>query len=794
MREWTFRPGDTLPNLVAAADARRCEARYTDDQSWELVLGRGEPPCLALQTTFGLRARSLRIFPRFGLGDSLIHDPADFLGPVIVRLYGPSFLHMRFTPFENVQVIMDIWVASSDSICGSIHVANLKRERYKGRLQLAALLTPAPEGRRMTPETIENATVLAGETSGLCPVLFMTGGAHASIGPYSALELQLELGPEEKRVVQWVLAASKNTANSYQIIRNLLARRWDPEFARQEIISAGLIDISTGNPLWDEAFALAQNTAYRLMLSPNDYLPNPSFVLTRRPDYGYSLLGNGSDYNHLWNGQSPLHAYFLSFFFLPTAPEIVRGLVENFLITQDQNGNIDSRPGLGGQRNHVKAAPLIANLAWRVYLVQQDKAFLEAVLPGLYSFFQSWFTPENDRDGDGFPEWTNSMQTGLEDHPTFAHWLDGSSGLEISTVETPDLAAFLYAEGIALGHIARLLGNKELHLALQKRIHTLHKAIDASFDNHSSIYRSRDRDTHYSEKGRTLGKRKGPGEISVNKRFKIAVRVYISVRTGNEEQRRCQATIHGIAVPSAESQEVLGPGRFRWRPGSGQATSQSVFLQLDRILVEGVEPSDEVVVTTSDYSFEDITCLLPLWAGVPDARRARQMAEKAVLNQNRFGRPYGLPAASVPADANLDPAFLSVHLPWNSLVIEGLVNYDMQAEAAILFSRLMDAVVQSLQREGSFRRFYHAETGAGSGERDSLDGLPPLGLFLQVLGVELIDARKVRISGRNPFPWPVTVKYRGLTVLRQADKTTIIFANGQTITLTDSGSHIIHQG
>jgi hypothetical protein len=622
----------------------------------------------------------------------------------------------------------------------------------------------------------------------------MTGGAHASIGPYSALELLVELGPGEKRVLQWVLAASNTMPDSYRIIRKLLDRRWDPELARQEIVSAGLIDVATGNPLWDEAFALAQNTAYRLMLSPNDFLPNPSFVLTRRPDYGYSLLGNGSDYNHLWNGQTPLYSYYLSHFFLPSAPEFMRGLVENFLTTQDQNGSIDSRPGLGGQRSHVKAAPLIANLAWRAYQVQKDRAFLEAALPGLYSFFQSWFSPENDRDGDGYPEWTNSMQTGLEDHPTFAHWLDGSPGLEISTVETPDLASFLYAEGIALGHIARLLGKKDIHLAVQKRIHTLHKAIEATFDNRSAIYRSRDRDTHYSEKGKSLGKRKGPGEITINKRFKIAVRVYITVRTENEEQRRCQATVHGIAVPSAESQEVLGASRFRWRPGAGQATSQYVFLQVDRIEVEGIEPGDDVVVTTSDYSFEDISSLIPLWAGVPDARRARQIVEKAVLNQNRFGRLYGIPAASVSPDADLDSAYHSVHLPWNSLVIEGLLNYGMQAEAAVLFTRLMDAAVQSLQREGSFRRFYHADSGAGSGERDSLDGLPPLGLFLQVLGVELIDARKVHISGQNPFPWPVTVRFRGLTVLRQAAKTTIIFANGQTVTLTDSGTHIVHQG
>jgi hypothetical protein len=43
----------------------------------------------------------------------------------------------------------------------------------------------------------------------------------------------------------------------------------------------------------------------------------------------------------------------------------------------------------------------------------------------------------------------------------------------------------------------------------------------------------------------------------------------------------------------------------------------------------------------------------------------------------------------------------------------------------------------------------------------------------------------------NPYPWPVTVKYRGLTVLRQKEKTVVIFPDGQTVTVSDSARRIV---
>jgi hypothetical protein len=142
-------------------------------------------------------------------------------------------------------------------------------------------------------------------------------------------------------------------------------------------------------------------------------------------------------------------------------------------------------------------------------------------------------------------------------------------------------------------------------------------------------------------------------------------------------------------------------------------------------------------------------------------------------------------------------------MPWNTLIGEGLLSYGLREEAAGLTARLMAAVIQNLKQEHAFAHAYHATSGAGSGERNPVQGLAPLGLFLDTLGVQIESPRgspgvstglQVVLSGKNPFPWPVTVKYRGLTITRQADQSVIVFPNGQTVTLEDPTDAVVTSG
>jgi hypothetical protein len=225
--------------------------------------------------------------------------------------------------------------------------------------------------------------------------------------------------------------------------------------------------------------------------------------------------------------------------------------------------------------------------------------------------------------------------------------------------------------------------------------------------------------------------------------------------------------------------------------GQGILTGERIYAQLERIVVQGIGENDQVSFFSVGYSRPDCTVLLPLWAEVPEAKRARLMIGKTITSPRRYWRPYGLPAC--PETPRNEDAQIcrSAYLPWNALIGEGLLAYGYRQESAELVSRLMAAIIRNLKTNGAFFHYYHVETGEGVGERNALAGLAPLGLFLETLGVRLLSPWQVRLTGFNPFPWPVTVKYRGLTVLRRKDSTVVTFPDGQTCTITDSSPQTV---
>jgi hypothetical protein len=207
--------------------------------------------------------------------------------------------------------------------------------------------------------------------------------------------------------------------------------------------------------------------------------------------------------------------------------------------------------------------------------------------------------------------------------------------------------------------------------------------------------------------------------------------------------------------------------------------------------VRGLGRKDTVTIRTVDLTSEDHTLLLPIWAGIPEQRRVQSMLIRSILEAERFDRPFGLPALPSLPDPEAEAAGLSVHLPWNSLIGEGLLSYGFRAEAVRLTMHLMNAVIQSLKQNRCFHQRYHAETGAGIGERNSLGGFAPVGLFLRCLGVTILSAEAVRLEGKNLFPWGVTLSYRGLVVVRGPEQTTITFPNGTTTTVTDTDPTVV---
>ena len=786
MRDWSLAPGDPLC-LTLAADSRLSIPDYINDHIWELALGGGEPSALSLRTTYGLRAKSMRIFPRFSENGKSVNNPSDFALPPTIRRFYPNFLIVDYSPLPNIDVSTEYWVPQSNAIGGRVTLANKSNATRKVRLEICALLAPI-EGQSMAPKQMQMVNVLAGETSRLFPILFMTGGPAHGKGPHPSLFLDLELGPGATRQLTWAQAATDTLQASFDLARQVAARPWEAERARLELLNTSqCIDIRTGDKDWDAAFALSQCAGFGLLFPPSQHLLNQSFVSARGPDNGYSPKGDGTDYPSSWNGQTPLEAYYLANI-LP-ASQTAQDLLRNFLTIQKEDGTIDGKPGLAGQRGRYLAAPMLASLAWKVYETKEDIEFIKEVFPYLLKFFQAWFLPEQDEDRDGLPQWKHILQTGFEDNPLFDAWHTWSLGVNITQVHSPALEAMLYKEASCLIKMAEALEQNEILPLLNEHASILRKSIESTWQAQTGLYHYRDRETGSSFAKKVLARQQGSGTITPKLKFEGPIRLLIEVQAQGPAATRPEIRIHQFSTKAAD--EVISSGDYQWRDNGAVYTTQKVYPKLAKIVVKGLGGEDTVTVSTLDFTTEDHTLFTPLWAGLPDEGHAQIMIGRALLDAKRFNRPFGMPACPALSQPEAELVSQAVHLPWNLFACEGLLKYGFRSDAARMFAHNMTAVIQNLKQNRAFYARYHAEKGTGIGERNALSGLAPVGLFLKVLGVEIVSPTRVKIEGSDPFPWDVMIQYKGLKVNRGANKTEVVFANGKSVTVTGAEPTVV---
>lgn len=785
MRTWSI-PPDGPFTLRLAADARFCTPDYTNDHIWELRLGGGEPPALALETTYGLRARAMRLFPAFLEEAGSAMDPEAFASPPVLQAFLPNYLRLAMEPLPGLEVTAEYWVPDSHSVGGRFVLTNRGEHQRSLHLRLHALLRPQQGGEAMGEWQSGGVVALAGRTGGLVPVVFLAGGARVEQAAYPALVLRLELRPGERRAVAWAQAAKENVEASFEAARAVVARPWEAEIARLEMANSGLVEVRTGEPDWDAVLAFSQKVALGSFLGPTRRMAHPSFVLARLPDRGHSARGDGRDYDPSWDGQPAHLAYLMAQAVLPTAPDLAKGLLRNFLAAQNAQGAVDGKPGLAGQRSGFLAMPLLASLAWRIFEATEDRAFLEEVFPRLRSFMDVWFHPEHDRDEDGHPEWDHTVQAGFEDWPAFVRWHRWGQGLDVTKAETPDLAAYLYRELKSLEAMARILGRPEVVAELEARAASVRDCAERGWSEKAACYLPVDRERHASPAGRRLGRGRGEFALEVDGAYDPEVRVLVRCRGAEGLSHAVQVFIHGRSRGARGRVERLTERNFQWFWDLGTATSEKTYAEIERVEVRGLSEKFHTEVRLADFTRQDHTCLLPLWGGFPEPSRLEALVRKALLDERRFWRTFGVPGCSArdrayrPQDR---PGAAGVGVFWNLLFIEGLLEHGYRQEAAELLGRLLNAAAYSLRRDKAFRAFYHPDEPGGMGERDYVGGLIPVNLFLRVIGVRLLSPRKVGLEGRNPFPWPVEVCWRGISVRREGDVSTVRFPNGAEVTV-----------
>ncbi|MEE8357027.1 MAG: hypothetical protein V3R33_06920, partial [Anaerolineales bacterium] len=258
----------------------------------------------------------------------------------------------------------------------------------------------------------------------------------------------------------------------------------------------------------------------------------------------------------------------------------------------------------------------------------------------------------------------------------------------------------------------------------------------------------------------------------------------IEDKSGQGSHQDIKITLHGQDWKGNYRIEKISTSQFRWGENRGWAVSECIYQQLDYVFVENLGVDFRLNIYSPTTAREDIFHILPLWGKTLDTQKVDSLIKNTLTNKDGFWSNYGI--RSIP-----DLGSAAIQLPWNLLIGRSLVHYNKRLLAAELFSKIMNVILINLDESGCFFSAYDAQSGKGLGRKNALEGLVPIGFFLELVGIQFLNEREILIEGEYPFPWPVTISFRGRKILRDQDMTRIDFPGDKTRFIHGSEKEII---
>lgn len=757
-------------SLILVADQRFSTTSPENDNVWELHFENHAP--IALETTFGLRACHMRIFHQITVSGQIINHPAQYFSkPVIDKIF-PNYLSIFGWLITNISIRNDFLIRNNNLITGRIQFSNYSPIDQRVKFDIAAVLKPLNAGYSMKPTIHNLLPVLQGQTETLIVSMVMSGGPMTQGSPFPSLTTDLILPPNEQVNIVWSCTVDSDKIAGIEGARKALNFNWDAEVARVEMVNqANSISIKTGDPKWDAVFHLSQTAAFSLLHTPDDTDQPPRPTPYRNSE---SIHPKGINTSLRNDDLSILQLYHLSQVLLPANAGLVKKLLSNSLSKRSTHFKENfSTP-------KMPLFPLIAQLAFQIYEIDFDLDFLRQVYPVLVQNLLTWFNTDQDVDQDGVPECSSASNIGL----TFNTLADPihTSGEQINPafLESPALAALIIAEYSALKQIERILNEINPAQELDKLLRKTKTGLGKMYQTKNKCFNYRDRDSHESPNAEILFSSKCIPKIAINKTLLETKRLHIILEFEDNPAQPFSLIICGI---DATGQDVLEEFNFRQLfliNDKLSITSKNLYSQLLKIEILGITPLGHLKVQTLGLEQLDISCLAPVLTDLMTEKRLSALIDHNILLDHPAYQ-YGIPENIPTKDQLWKETPNAINFPWNHLILLGLRKHHQNQLSYTLFSRLMSLCVQTLENHHAFFENYNPVSGNPIGYRNALSGLIPITFFLDLVGIKIYSPKKIRISGENPFPWPVTIHFCGLEVHRAGRNTKVTLANGQTI-------------
>ena len=734
--------------LTLAADQAFNPEPDALDVVWQVGLDEGAP--LSLFSTLGLQARSFHIFPQISLNKIPFERIGGFFArPRIDKIYS-NYAKLTVTPQFELEAMLEFWLRSGSCLQGRISIFNHGSENLDVGARLTARLITLQGSSELRPVKQGFQNKLKGQSGNLSINLEIEGGSTTILSPNLALEQNKQLKPGQSLQSLWQCKLQPVPDEAATVDRPFPVN-WDGEIAKIEIANdCRMLQINTALPAWDAVIFSNQNQAFQLLRCDAQNMVRPDRSRSIHSAFTPKLSLGKSKISalELWQILSSL---------IPAQSELAAQIFTDFL--EDALLEHEKNP------QNALPFPCLCDLSWRIHQQIEGKEFLTALYPQLKKLSLAWFSPQHDRDQDGIPEWSKIEQAGLTSLPNFNLLEEEAFPIQINATEQVNLNALLRIELRELQKIAQIAEDSDAIVEIGEHLSVL-DAFLANYENKTNNNTVLDFESGQWQKGELIydGKLDDFGEKAIY----LAKSSRLNLRLKPQIQLKKPATfyLHGENQDGEQVVEAIEPKDLLWLPGSFFYTTKEIYCRIDKISALDLKDCN-LRIHKADLECQDIGLLFTL----PDseAEDDPESSLETSISNYEFG---------IPENLNLEAEEQQVNLGWNLLLLADLIRKGEIVIAFQLLKQLILAQGKQLSQEHNTSDRWDARTGRILASRNTIGGLIPVSLILDLAGIRIYNEDKLSIQGQNPFPGPFKLLYRGLEVIREGKNTTVRFQDG----------------
>jgi hypothetical protein len=736
-----------LHNVTLSPDNRFLPGTSQSNINWVISWSGQGQNVLSLQNFHEKNGLPILQFPKFTAGSKTIQAPGQFYQPIKLEKMFINYLLLTFQPWKGILCSLEYLVADNQGIICRFFFCNRMNAPFSFSLEW--VVNPS-FFKKQQPVLVKNGKLqfIKIESGNQVLLTGMLTAAKPGSESIPLLSHTFCLNSQENSEIMISSGSGKSTDDVYKIIDRMSHDHWQAKVARMEIENkAAMLEISTGHPDWDMAIQFSQIQAQRFIFQFAKKAEDPDF-LTKSSGTSLAFF----DLVHL------THAAGI------WMPEQCKKMLSGYFNQQQED---DPMSWVYPPPHKVLAGiafPMVFVLAADLYGLTGDLQWLTNLYPQLKKYLLAWFTKENDKDQYGCPEWQNAYQAGLDEailHKQYPHLLHPYIYCKF---ENPGLLFLLRNELAQAMTLASIVAAEPDISLWQQKDKQINQQLQRFWLKNKQKYQILDYQIHQNNKTRNIINGKGRLHYKNQVSFKNAVRLQIVLHLQEGYTRPYQGKIIGRTI-NGPQQESIHYAHFIWQNKQAFFVSNNAYTQIEEIQLSGLQEDESWQIQTYYYAYEDLSMLLPLIA-----RKKNKKMPIAVFDHPTFKsilHPMGLPNVTSTAAETQSVAIASI--PWNTIILRQCLNSGDMASANCLFEKIIATAIEQIKQENGLFAYYDCNNGHGLGEKNSLRGLLPLSLFLQLLGIKGFTDYEIVITHFNPYPESITVQYRGIKAILKSD-------------------------